>query len=300
MMRRVTTIAETRAALAGLRRGGRTVGLVPTMGALHDGHLSLVRASRDRCDVTVVSVFVNPTQFGPGEDLDSYPRDLDADAALLESAGADLLFAPDASEMYAEGAETRVEPGSISTVLCGASRPGHFAGVATVVVKLLGITLPDFAFFGEKDYQQLKVIERVVRDLDMPVRVMGCPIVRDEDGLALSSRNRYLNAGERVSARVLSRALRRLCERIARGEVAVSGLTRALADEVSGEPEVRLEYAAIVDAETLAPLGRLTSPGRALVAARVGRTRLIDNVAVGPVPAKADAAVVPLSWRSPA
>lgn len=294
-MRRVTTIVETRAALAELRRGGRTVGLVPTMGALHDGHLSLVRASRDRCDVTVVSVFVNPTQFGPGEDLDSYPRDLDADVGLLESAGADLLFAPDASEMYAEGAETRVELGPISTVLCGASRPGHFAGVATVVVKLLGITLPDFAFFGEKDYQQLKVIERVVRDLDMPVRVMGCPIVRDEDGLALSSRNRYLSAGERVSARVLSRALRRLRERIARGEVDVSGLTRALADEVSGEPGVRLEYAAIVDAETLAPLVRLTSPGRALVAARVGQTRLIDNVAVGPVPAEADTAVAPLS-----
>ena len=281
MMQRVGSIAQARSLLAEPRLARRTIGLVPTMGALHEGHLSLVRASRQRCDLTVVSVFVNPTQFGPEEDLASYPRDLERDAALLEAEGVDVLFAPSVEEMYPEGAETRVDPGPIANVLCGASRPGHFIGVATVVAKLFGIVSPDVAFFGEKDYQQLKVIERVVRDLDLPVEVVGCPIVRDGDGLALSSRNRYLTPGERARAVVLSRALLRVREQVGGGRTDAAALVDSLTDEISTEPGVRLEYAAVVDAESLAPVDIVARPCRALVAAQVGAARLIDNVAIG-------------------
>ena len=280
-MLRLTSVEEARRSLAGPRAEGRRIGLVPTMGALHDGHLSLVRASRGECDLTVVSVFVNPTQFGPGEDLASYPRDLEADAKLLEAEGVDVLFAPREREMYPPGAETRVDPGSMATVLCGASRPGHFTGVATVVVKLLGIARPDLAFFGEKDYQQLKVIERVARDLDLPVRIVGCPIVRDDDGLALSSRNRYLSAAERAHALVLSRALRALSEKAAQGLRDAAELAWRAAEEIRAEPGVRLEYLEIVDAESLARVERIASGCRALVAAQVGSARLIDNVEIG-------------------
>ena len=283
-MKRVASVAEARSALSGPRLAGRTIGLVPTMGVLHQGHLSLVRASEERCDLTVASVFVNPTQFGPGEDLESYPRDLDRDAALLEAEGVDVLFCPSEQEIYPPGSESRVDPGPIATVLCGASRPGHFIGVATVVVKLLDIVAPSAAFFGEKDYQQLKVVERVVRDLDLPVEVFGCPIVRDGDGLALSSRNRYLDAGGRTHALVLSRALMRVREQVCGGRTDAAALVASLTDEISAEPGVRLDYAAVVDAETLAPVEMVTRPCRALVAAQVGAARLIDNVAVGPAP----------------
>jgi pantoate--beta-alanine ligase len=279
-MERVSSIEEVRGVLRRTRPEGRAIGLVPTMGALHEGHLSLVAASRARCDLTVVSVFVNPTQFGPGEDFDAYPRDLEADAALLEAAGTDVIFAPSVSAMYPEGAATVVDPGPIGTVWCGAARPGHFAGVATIVTKLLSIVGPDVAFFGEKDFQQLKVIERVVTDLDIPTHVVGCPIVREEDGLAMSSRNRYLAPEDRAHALVLSRALSRARERAATGETDAAALQRDLAAEIAAEPGVALGYAVIVDARTLASVSELCGECRALVAARVGRARLIDNVAL--------------------
>jgi pantoate--beta-alanine ligase len=281
-MERVASIEEVRSVLRRPRQEARTIGLVPTMGALHAGHLSLVAASRARCDLTVVSIFVNPTQFGEGEDFESYPRDLDTDAALLEDAGVDVLFAPSTAVMYPEGAVTRVDPGPLALLWCGASRPGHFAGVATVVPKLLNIVGADVAFFGEKDYQQLKVIERVVADLDIPTHIVGCPIVREPDGLALSSRNRYLSDEDRKHALVLSRALASVRARVDAGETDGASLQRNLADAVESEPGVTLDYAAVVDAETLESVTELHREGRALVAARVGSARLIDNVALLP------------------
>jgi len=279
-MERVVSIEEVRSILRRPRLEGRTVGLVPTMGALHAGHLALVAASRKRCDLTVVSVFVNPTQFGEGEDFESYPRDLDADAALLEDAGVDVLFAPTVPVMYPPGATTSVDPGPIGTVLCGASRPGHFAGVATVVTKLLGIVHPDVAFFGEKDYQQLRVLEHVVRDLDVDTRIEGVPIVRESDGLALSSRNRYLSREDRAHALVLSRALEHVRKSAETGDTDAAALETELAARIAAEPGVTLDYAAIVDAKTLERVTVLTRESRALVAARVGSARLIDNVAI--------------------
>jgi pantoate--beta-alanine ligase len=279
---RVTSVEEVRGVLRRPRLEGRTVGLVPTMGGLHAGHLSLVAASRRRCDLTVVSVFVNPTQFGEGEDFDAYPRDLDADADLLEAAGVDVLFAPTVPVMYPEGATTRVDPGPIGTVWCGASRPGHFSGVATVVTKLLDIVSPNVAFFGEKDFQQLRVIQRVVRDLDIDTHVVGCPIVREPDGLALSSRNRYLTADERTHALVLSRALMRARDEAAAGQSDAASLEAGLAAAIGAEPGVTLEYAAVVDDRSLDRVAEISREARALVAARVGNARLIDNVAIRP------------------
>ena len=279
-MERVVSIEEVRSILRRPRLEGRTVGLVPTMGALHAGHLALVTASRKRCDLTVVSVFVNPTQFGEGEDFESYPRDLDADVALLEDAGVDVLFAPTVPVMYPPGATTRVDPGPIGSVLCGASRPGHFTGVATVVTKLLGIVHPDVAFFGEKDYQQLRVLEHVVRDLDIDTRIVGVPIVREADGLALSSRNRYLSREDRAHALVLSRALAHAQKSAEAGDTDAAALEAELAAKIAAEPGVTLDYAAIVDAKTLERVTVLTRESRALVAARVGSARLIDNVAI--------------------
>jgi pantoate--beta-alanine ligase len=280
---RAASIEEVRGVLRRPRLEARTIGLVPTMGALHAGHLSLVAASRARCDLTVVSVFVNPTQFGEGEDFEAYPRDLDGDAELLESAGVDVLFAPSVAVMYPEGAVTRVEPGPLGTVWCGASRPGHFTGVATVVTKLLSIVAPDVAFFGEKDYQQLKVIERVVADLDIPTHVVGCPIVREPDGLALSSRNRYLTPEQHSHALVLSRALAHVQARVAAGETDGAAIQAELAAAIAAEPGVTLDYAVVVDAGTLECVTELRREGRALVAARVGTARLIDNVGLPPV-----------------
>jgi pantoate--beta-alanine ligase len=281
-MERVVSVEEMRGALERPRLEGRTVGFVPTMGALHEGHLSLVRTSKRHADVTVVSIFVNPTQFGPGEDFDAYPRDIDGDAALLAAEGVDILFLPTGDVMYPKGSDTRVEPGALAAGLCGASRPGHFAGVATVVVKLFNIVRPDIAFFGEKDYQQLKVLQHVARDLDTGVRVAGCGIVREADGLAMSSRNRYLSAGDRAHASVLSRALAAAHEAALAGETDVAALARGLRETVEREDGVEPEYAEVVDAETLQPILVLERPARALVAARVGSARLIDNVAIVP------------------
>jgi pantoate--beta-alanine ligase len=279
-MERVVSIDEVRGALARARLEGRTIGLVPTMGALHEGHLSLVRESRRSADVTVVSVFVNPTQFGPDEDYAAYPRDLEGDAALLAAEGVDMLFEPTVAVMYPSGAATVVDPGPLGTVLCGATRPGHFTGVATIVVKLLNIVAPDVAFFGEKDYQQLVVIRSVVRDLDIRVRVEGCPIVRESSGLAMSSRNRYLTPPQRTAALALYRALSGAQDAAASGEGNVAVLERGMRAVVGAQEGVELEYAVVVNAETLAPLTRLDGPARALVAARVGTARLIDTMAI--------------------
>ena len=283
-MERVTSIEEVRGALRQPRLEGRTIGFVPTMGALHEGHLSLIRASKRHADVTVVSVFVNPTQFGPNEDFDAYPRDPDGDADLLAAEGVDVLFMPTVAEMYPEGADTTVDPGALATVLCGAARPGHFAGVATVVTKLFNIVAPDIAFFGEKDYQQLKIIQRMNRDLDLGLGVIGCPIVREHDGLALSSRNAYLSADERTSALALAEALEAAASALAWGQSSGGELEAAMRDAARQRSDgaVELDYAAVVDAETLEPLAVVDRPARAIIAGRVGRTRLIDNCPLAP------------------
>ncbi len=279
-MERVVSVEEVRNALARPRLEGRTIGLVPTMGALHEGHLSLVRASLDQTDVTVASAFVNPTQFAPGEDFERYPRQPDADAAALEAEGVDVVFEPTVEVMYPAGSETKVDPGPIAAKWCGAGRPGHFAGVATVVTKLLNIVRPDVAFFGEKDYQQLKVIERVAADLDSGARIVGCPIVREPGGLAMSSRNRYLSEAERSAAGVLYRALAAASEAAASGETDAAALSAGMCGLIAAQAGVALEYAVVVDASTLEEVAVIDRACRALVAAQVGGARLIDNVAI--------------------
>ena len=278
----VRTVADLRAQVRAWRAAGQAVALVPTMGALHDGHLTLVRRARELAGRVVASVFVNPTQFGPTEDFGRYPRDEAGDAAKLASAGCDLLFAPDVAEMYPAGFATSVDVGPVARPLEGVHRPGHFQGVATVVAKLLLQALPDVACFGEKDYQQLQVIRRLVADLDIPVRIEGVPTIRGADGLALSSRNRYLSADERANAVTVSRVLRTLAERLSDG-------TRPVAPEIARGEEAlraagfsRIDYVAVVDAATLEPLERVDRPARALIAAVLGTTRLIDNMALGP------------------
>ena len=254
------------------RREGRSIGLVPTMGALHAGHLSLVELARRENDVTVVSVFVNPLQFGPGEDFARYPRDVARDRAMLESAGVHAAYMPSVDAMYPPGATTRVEVGAVAEPLEGAARPGHFAGVATVVTKLFAAVQPDRAYFGQKDAQQVAVVRRLATDLDLGVEVRVGPTVREADGLAISSRNVYLGAAERKAAASLSRGLRAAAAAYSAGERSPERLREAIVAEISAEPLVRLEYAQVVDPETFAAPGRL-----AVVAARVGRTRLIDN-----------------------
>ncbi|PKQ30108.1 MAG: pantoate--beta-alanine ligase [Actinobacteria bacterium HGW-Actinobacteria-10] len=281
-MERVGSKEEARQAIANARREHKTVALVPTMGALHEGHLSLVRAACKRAQYVAVSIFVNPTQFGPAEDFAGYPRDLERDLGLLRAEGVDLVFAPGADTMYAPDAQVTVEPGPLAELWEGASRPGHFAGVATIVAKLLNVIRPDLAFFGEKDYQQLRVIERVVADLDLAVRIVGCPTVRERDGLALSSRNTYLSAEERLQAAALSEALEAAAAALAWGETDGAAIAAAMEAEIAKRPLARLEYAAIVDPLTLQPMETVDRPARALVAIRVGTTRLIDNAAVVP------------------
>lgn len=269
------------------RAAGKTVGLVPTMGALHEGHLSLVRKARDECGKVIVSVFVNPTQFGEGEDFDTYPRDLEGDRKLLSEAGCDAVFAPGVEEMYGDGStdlssgkRTFVEAGRLGEVFEGKDRPGHFRGVATVVTMLFNATVPHRAYFGEKDYQQLKVIRKMVRELHMGVEAVGCPTVREPDGLAMSSRNANLSPEEREAATVLRRSLKTGVELAENGEREVSTILREMREVLDGESLVELQYVAIVDAETLVSLETLGDrPARALVAARVGETRLIDNIA---------------------
>lgn len=273
-------VAECRSALEAERAAGRTVGLVPTMGALHDGHRSLVARAVAAGDVVCVSVFVNPLQFGPAEDLATYPRDLAADVRVAERSGASLVFAPPVEEMYPPGATTRVRVEGLGDVLEGASRPGHFEGVATVVTKLLSIAGPCRAYFGEKDFQQLVVVRRLAADLSLPVEVVACPTVRALDGVAVSSRNRHLSGDEREAAAVLLRALQSGAASILAGERDPGEVRALMGDIVEAEPLVELDYAEVVDAATLAVPEKLDGELRLLVAARVGTTRLIDNVGV--------------------
>ena len=279
------TIAETeelRAAVAEARRQGKRIGLVPTMGALHAGHLSLVEACADACDVTVVSVFVNPTQFGPYEDFERYPRDLDADIEALQPYGVGVVYVPRVEDMYPAGYATSVEVAGVTDRFEGAFRPGHFRGVATVVLKLFNLVLPDVAYFGQKDYQQSLVVRRMVADLNVPVAIRVAPTVRDADGLALSSRNAYLSPGERRQALSLSAGLR-LAERIASGGPCDAATVRdAVRQSMAAHADVKIEYVALVDPQSLADVERVEGPTLVAVAARVGGTRLIDNMIVGP------------------
>ncbi|HEX4036879.1 MAG TPA: pantoate--beta-alanine ligase [Acidobacteriaceae bacterium] len=272
------TIAETRAAVALLRASGSTIGFVPTMGALHAGHISLVRAAREACDAVVVSIFVNPTQFGPHEDFSKYPRTFDADRALLEAENVDLLFAPDAAAIYPTGATTVVDAERISACLDGKSRPGHFRGVATVVASLFHIVAPNQAFFGQKDAAQVAILRRMVRDLHFDLDLVVCPIVREPDGLAMSSRNRYLSPEDRQLALVLSRALRAAEERVAAGITDSTALLQAGQTVLAQEPSVRLDYFRIVNPDTLEDLPDICSGALIAIAAYVGSTRLIDNL----------------------
>ena len=264
------------------RRAGERVGLVPTMGALHDGHLELVRALLAKVDRVAVSIFVNPTQFGPNEDFSRYPRSEAEDLAKLASLGVDIAYMPSAKEMYPDGFASTVKVGGpLTEVLDAVARPGHFDGVATVVAKLLLQAAPDVAAFGEKDYQQLRIVKRMARDLDLPVEIMAVPTVRDEHGLALSSRNQYLSADELASARQLNKILAKTADRLRAGATADAAATEAeTALRAIGFTSV--DYVALAHPETLAPMARLDGPGRLLAAARLGKTRLIDNIAVNP------------------
>jgi pantoate--beta-alanine ligase len=277
-MQRIRTIAEMKSACRQL--AGRTLGFVPTMGALHEGHLSLVRASKARCDVTAVSIFVNPLQFGPSEDLAKYPRTLERDAQLLEELGVDLLFTPGVDEMYPSGAKTYVLVNELSDKLDGASRPGHFRGVATVVAKLFEIVRPDYAFFGQKDAAQVAVLRKMVTDLNLDVEMVVCPIVRENDGLAMSSRNAYLSPEQRQQALVLNRSLRRVQSAVEAGERDAAKLVEIGKQVLATEPGARLDYFAIVDPDTLDPVTDLSRGALIAVAAHVGPTRLIDNIVV--------------------
>lgn len=277
----VSDIAETKTAVAEARAAGKTIGLVPTMGALHEGHLSLIRASAPECGFTVVSVFVNPTQFGPGEDFERYPRDLERDAELAADAGADLVFAPSSSAMYPPGYATYVEVERLTEVLCGASRPGHFRGVTTVVTKLFDICKPDVAYFGQKDAQQAVVIKRMTRDLDMDVEIRVMPIVRESDGLAMSSRNKYLNEDVRKQATYLYRALKKAEELYASGVTNARDVKEEITAVIKTAPDATIDYVSIVDAEELKDVELITGPALVALAVFFGDTRLIDNTILG-------------------
>jgi pantoate--beta-alanine ligase len=278
----VTDIAPLRHAVAEARRRGRTVGLVPTMGALHAGHLSLIEAARAETGYVVVSIFVNPTQFGPNEDLNRYPRPLQHDLELCEKTGVDLVFHPQPAVMYPPGYRTFAEVSELQDVLCGASRPGHFRGVATVVLKLFNLVQPDRAYFGQKDAQQVCIIRQMVRDLNVPVEIHVCPIVREADGLALSSRNEYLGSEERRRATVLYRALTEAKRRIETGERDAAAVRQGMAELIASVPGTVLDYAAVVDADSLQDLSRIDAgrPVLLALAVRIGGTRLIDNLLV--------------------
>ncbi len=274
--------AAMRARAEDLRRDGRRIAVVPTMGALHEGHLALLRAARARADIVILTIFVNPTQFGPNEDLAKYPRDEAGDIAKARACGIDLAFCPDASTMYPPGAQTFVEVRELSQPMCGARRPGHFAGVATIVTKLFHITKPHLAVFGEKDFQQLAIIRRMVRDLDFGIEVFGVPIVREADGLALSSRNAYLSADERRAALSLSKGLAAAEARFAAGERDVAALLAAARAPIDAEPIMRLDYLELRDADELTPIETVTRRAVLAVAAFAGTTRLIDNRVLAP------------------
>lgn len=280
-MKIATTIAEVRAQVAAWKKEGLTVGLVPTMGYLHEGHASLVDTAVSQCDRVVASVFVNPTQFGPNEDLEDYPRDFDRDKALLEAHGCHLVFHPSVEEMYPAGAATYVEILSdMPRQLCGKSRPIHFRGVCTVVVKLFNIVTPDKAFFGQKDAQQLAILRRMVRDLFYGIELVGCPIVREDDGLAKSSRNTYLNPQERQAALVLSQAVKLGQELVAQGERNAVKVVAAMTAHIAAQPLARIDYVEAVDGVTMEPVETLQGTVLVAMAVYIGKTRLIDNFIV--------------------
>jgi pantoate--beta-alanine ligase len=274
--------AQIRAKVEDLRRDGKRIAVVPTMGALHDGHLSLLRAARARADIVILTIFVNPTQFGPKEDLSRYPRDEAGDLAKARTCGVDLAFCPAAEAMYPPGAQTFVEVRELQQPLCGASRPGHFAGVATIVAKLFHLTRPQLAVFGEKDYQQLAIIRRMVRDLDLDIEILGVPIVREGDGLALSSRNAYLSQEQRGQALALSQGLAAAAARFAAGERSVPALVEAARAVIAAQPLIRLDYLELRDADDLTEITLVARPAVLAVAAFLGTTRLIDNRVLAP------------------
>ena len=275
---------DLRRAVADARAAGKAIGLVPTMGALHEGHLSLMRRAREETDFVVVSIFVNPSQFGPHEDLDTYPRDLAKDARAAAEVGVDAVFAPSVEEMYPTGFASVVRQESLTRVLEGEFRPGHFDGVCTICIKLFNVVQPDIAYFGLKDYQQALAIKRVVRDLDAPLEIRTVPIVREPDGLAMSSRNRYLSPEERRQALCLFRALRGAEAMFAKGERESQVLREAMAQAILREPQAKIDYVAVKDAETLEALGQIRRKAVALLAVRIGATRLIDNMLLEPTP----------------
>ncbi|MBI5764648.1 MAG: pantoate--beta-alanine ligase [Planctomycetes bacterium] len=277
----VRTVAEVRTAVAAARKAGRAIGFVPTMGALHAGHISLVDAAKADGTFVVVSIYVNPTQFGPNEDFTQYPRTFDADSAACRAAGVDLIFAPTNAEMYPPGDQSRVRPGPLAEPLCGAFRPGHFEGVCTVVAKLFGIVQPDIAYFGRKDFQQARVIEQMVDDLRMPVRIATCPIVREPDGLAMSSRNARLTPSDRARSLCLYQALCIARDRLGAGETSTGRIVAAMRAHIAAHADIKVDYLSLVDPRTLES-ATLPAP-RVLVAGaiRVGDVRLIDNLTVG-------------------
>ena len=276
-MQIATTINEVRANVKAWKKEGLSVGFVPTMGYLHEGHGSLISRARAENDKVVVSIFVNPMQFGPGEDLESYPRDLDKDSAYCESLGADLIFHPEPEEMYTDGFCSYVDMSVLTEELCGLSRPVHFRGVCTVVNKLFNIVQPDRAYFGQKDAQQLAIIKRMVQDLNMDLEIIGCPIVREEDGLAKSSRNTYLSAGERQAALVLSRAVKLGQELVAGGETDAKKIVSEMRAFIEKEPLARIDYVKAVDGLTMRQIDTVKSPMLVALAVYIGKTRLIDN-----------------------
>lgn len=269
--------AQVQAQVLAWKRQGLTVGLVPTMGYLHEGHASLIRRAAAECDRVVVSVFVNPTQFGPNEDLESYPRDLEHDTLLIKECGGNLVFAPQPADMYGQGTRTWVTVEGLTKELCGRSRPIHFRGVATVVCKLMNIAQPDRAYFGQKDAQQLAVIRQMVSDLNMPVQVVGCPIVRESDGLAKSSRNTYLNAQERQAALVLSRSLAEGRKLLEAGTTDTGRVLARIEEVLKSEPLARIDYVQAVDADTIEPVHKVSGNVLFAIAVCIGKTRLIDN-----------------------
>lgn len=276
-MKIIKSIGEMKPFLAGARKNGLSVGLVPTMGCFHEGHISLIHRAVTENDVSIVSVFVNPTQFGPNEDYKQYPRDLENDSSTASQVGADVLFAPPVEEIYHKGYQTYVNVTKLTKGMCGASRPGHFAGVATIVLKLFNIVQPDRAYFGEKDYQQLMVIRRMAEDLNVPVEIVGMPIFRDTDGVAVSSRNTYLSIDERKAAMVLNKSLLLAKKLVAEGMTNSESLRGRIEEFIRGEPLAKIDYVAIVNPKTLEPVLDVCDDTLLALAVYIGKTRLIDN-----------------------
>ena len=270
------TVEETRKQIKAWKKEGKTIGLVPTMGFLHEGHASLIKKCREQNDIVVVSDFVNPTQFGPTEDLEAYPRDFERDSKLCESLGADLIFCPEPSEMYHDP-HAFVSIDTLSETLCGKTRPIHFKGVCTVVTKLFHIVAPDRAYFGQKDAQQLAIIRKMVQDLNFDIEIVGCPIIREEDGLAKSSRNTYLSEDERQAALVLSRSLKIGKQLVEDGEKSAKAIKDAITAEINKEPLARIDYVDVVDFETITPVDEIKGTTLVAIAVYIGKTRLIDN-----------------------